>query len=495
MTVRHQTCNAWCKGARLVTLLIASVIMVTACGDSKPVNSGASTQELVVVRSANSQTAAELFAMIAPSLVYVEVPDGTGSGVLIADGYVVTSAHVVGHYPTVRLVTSAGELNEVPVYAKDWSTDLALVGPLPADQLEEKIPALDLGTSAEVAVGDNVYLIGYPGEVESRPEPTMTAGILSRRRQEACLGMTFLQTDAVIAGGQSGGALVDAAGRLIGISGLGGFADAFALVHTAEEVATALKNLGEGDGNLVMSEILGSPIQTVEVRPTDSAGFVVEVTDEQPWLSVTAKSLDREDVYVQITNWAGDEPVWRFLDGEVDYVYDTFESDEEASPFYADIFDNGGAETLEVPLEPGMYVVATGSFSAMSTTIEVRASAPLAQLQDAEPHNRTLGMGDIVTGLLSFNSDIDTYRVDLRKGEVARMQIVSLGDPVMSLYWRNTLVASNDDAGIGLYGDGSEIVFEAPRTDLYELDVTAVGEFPATYVLKLDPDVAAIPSC
>ena len=75
------------------------------------------------------------------------------------------------------------------------------------------------------------------------------------------------------------------------------------------------------------------------------------------------------------------------------------------------------------------------------------------------------------------------------------MQSIAFGDPVMSLYWRNTLVASNDDAGIGLYGDGSEIVFEAPRTDLYELDVTAVGEFPATYVLKLDPDVAAIPSC
>ena len=495
MTVRHQTCNAWCKGARLVTLLIASVIMVTACGDSKPANSGASTQELVVVRSANSQTAAELFAMTAPSLVYVEVPDGTGSGVLIADGYVVTSAHVVGHYPTVRLVTSAGELNEVPVYAKDWSTDLALVGPLPADQLGEKIPALDLGTSAEVAVGDNVYLIGYPGEVESQPEPTMTAGILSRRRHAACLGMTFLQTDAVIAGGQSGGALVDAAGRLIGISGLGGFADAFALVHTAEEVAAALKNLGEGDGDLVMSEIPGSPLQTVEVRPNDSAGFVVEVTDEYPWLSVTAKSLDREDVYVQISDWAGHEPVWRFLDGEVDFVYDTFESDEEASPFYADLFANGGPETLEVRLEPGMYVISTGSFSTMTTTIEIKASVPLLQLQDAESYDRTLGMGDSVTGLLSFNSDIDTYRVDLRKGEVARIQIVSLGDPVMSLYWENQLLASSDDADIGLYGDGAEIVFEAPHTDLYEIDVTVIGELPATYVLKLDPADAASSSC
>ena len=73
--------------------------------------------------------------------------------------------------------------------------------------------------------------------------------------------------------------------------------------------------------------------------------------------------------------------------------------------------------------------------------------------------------------------------------------MVSLGDPVMSLYWESQLLASSDDADIGLYGDGAEIVFEAPHTDLYEIDVTAIGEFPATYVLKLDPADAASPSC
>jgi len=479
-----------------VSSAIATVLLATGCGDSKPVDSTTSTQEeVVVLRSANSPTPAELFASVAPSVVYVEVPEWRGSGVLLSDGFVVTSAHVVGHHLTVRLVTSAGELNEVPVYAKDWSSDLALIGPLPSDQLKGKVPAVDLGTSAEVAVGDNVYLIGYPGEVESRPEPTMTAGILSRRRDATCLGMTFLQTDAVIAGGQSGGVLVDAAGRLIGISGLGGFADAFALVLSAEDVVDALENLGEGDGNLLSSEMPGSPIQRAEVRANDAAGFLVTVTEEQPRLSVVAKSLDREDVYVQISNWAGHEPVWRLLDGEVDYVYDTFESDEEASPFYADLFDNGGPETLEVPLEPGMYVISTGSFSTMSTTIEVRASVPLVQLQDVESYDRTLGMGDSVTGLLSFNSDVDTYSVDLQRGDIARIQMVSLGDPVMSLYSEGQLWASSDDADIGLYGDGAEIVFEAPRTDLYEIDVTALGEFPARYVLKLDPADAASPSC
>ena len=73
-------------------------------------------------------TPAEVFAAVSPSVVFIEVPSGTGSGVLLSSGYVVTNAHIVGHFPTVRLFTSLGEVAEVPVHARDWSSDLALIG-------------------------------------------------------------------------------------------------------------------------------------------------------------------------------------------------------------------------------------------------------------------------------------------------------------------------------------------------------------------------------
>ena len=65
-------------------------------------------------------TPAEVFAAVSPSVVFIEVPDGAGSGVLLSSGYVVTNAHVVGHLPTVRLFTALGEVAEVPVHARDW---------------------------------------------------------------------------------------------------------------------------------------------------------------------------------------------------------------------------------------------------------------------------------------------------------------------------------------------------------------------------------------
>ena len=70
-------------------------------------------------------------------------------------------------------------------------------------------------------IGTEVYLIGYPGEVEDLPEPTLTRGVISRRREWEPAKLTYLQSDATIMGGQSGGVFVSSAGEVIGVSGLG----------------------------------------------------------------------------------------------------------------------------------------------------------------------------------------------------------------------------------------------------------------------------------
>ena len=435
-------------------------------------------------------TPAEVFAAVSPSVVFIEVPDGTGSGVLLSSGYVVTNAHVVGHFPTVRLFTSLGEVAEVPVHARDWFSDLALIGPMPFDELGGEIPAVDFGSSATVAIGDNVYLIGYPGEVESRPEPAMTSGTLSRRRLAPCLGMTFLQTDAMIAGGQSGGALVDATGQLIGLSGLAGFAESnFALVLTAEDVSAVLAGLDEGSGSLSTPEGSGALRQSARVSNADSAGYLVTVTEEQPLLSVTANSPEGADVWLHIDTWDGLIPWWHWSQDEVDYIWDDlYALDEETSDLFSvDAFDDGTMESLEVSLWPGIYVVSTGHFSNATKEIVVTASNPLRLLEDAEPPGGVLALGKAVTGALNHIQDVDSYRIDLQKGDTVRIQMVSISDSVMSLYRNGFLVASNDDAGIGLYGLGSEIIFEAGATGRYDLDVRFLDWVPAAYVLTLDP--------
>ena len=202
-------------------------------------------------------------------------------------------------------------------------------------------------------------------------------------------------------------------------------------------------------------------------------------------------------MYLDINTWDGHEPFWHWHQSEIDYIHGTHESGEQQdSPFYADSFNNGGPEMLEVSLEPGRYVVTTGSYSGKRTTIAVEASSPLIPLEDAEASPGSLAVGESVTGLLSFFLDLDSYRIDLQKGDTVRIQMVSLkADSVMSLYLGDGLVASSDDAAIGLYGDGAEIVFEAWIAGRYDLDVTAFGDFPSTYVLTLDHADTGNPSC
>ena len=73
--------------------------------------------------------------------------------------------------------------------------------------------------------------------------------------------------------------------------------------------------------------------------------------------------------------------------------------------------------------------------------------------------------------------------------------MVSIADPVMSLYLDDVLVASSDDAGIGLYGDGAEIVFEANVAGQYDLEVMALAMFPRSYALIFDHADSGKPSC
>jgi serine protease Do len=148
-----------------------------------------------------------------------------GSGVIVSsDGYVLTASHVVDGADRVKVSLSTGDQEyDAKVVGTDPPTDVAV---LKLD-MEKALPAVTLGDSEKLEVGDVVLALGNPFGVGQ----TVTMGIISAvgRGGFGIAGYeNFIQTDAAINPGNSGGALVDAAGRVVGIntaivSGTGGF--------------------------------------------------------------------------------------------------------------------------------------------------------------------------------------------------------------------------------------------------------------------------------
>jgi serine protease Do len=143
---------------------------------------------------------------------------GSGSGVIISeDGYVVTNNHVVDGADEVTVTLSNKKSFKAKVVATDPSTDLAVV------KVEAKgLPFLLYGNSDDVKVGQWVLAVGYPLSLET----TVTAGIVSAKgrsidinsRQSLAPVESFIQTDAAVNPGNSGGPLINPQGQLIGIN-------------------------------------------------------------------------------------------------------------------------------------------------------------------------------------------------------------------------------------------------------------------------------------
>jgi serine protease Do len=143
---------------------------------------------------------------------------GEGSGFLISDdGYLLTNNHVIDRADDVKIRMQDGREFTAKVVGTDPSIDLAL---LKIDTKGEKLPTLPLGDSATLRVGEWVIAIGNPQELSQ----TVTVGVVSAKDRRVPVGTTdqgvvsFIQTDAAINFGNSGGPLLDARGNVIGIN-------------------------------------------------------------------------------------------------------------------------------------------------------------------------------------------------------------------------------------------------------------------------------------
>ena len=148
--------------------------------------------------------------------------EGMGSGVIISsDGYIVTNNHVVEKADNVAVTLNDGRTLEAEIVGNDPATDLALL------KIDAKdLPRLKFGSSQDIKLGEWVLAVGNPFDIGT----TVTAGIVSAKgrnigilRQRGQQGNqlaieSFIQTDAAVNKGNSGGALVNIEGELIGIN-------------------------------------------------------------------------------------------------------------------------------------------------------------------------------------------------------------------------------------------------------------------------------------
>jgi len=158
---------------------------------------------------------------VRPAIVQLKVDKGraaSGSGVIFrSDGHILTNFHVVDGGTLITAVLSSGREIAARVVGSDAASDTAVVkideGPYPAAQL---------GTTADLRVGQQAVAIGSPLGLAGGP--SVTVGVVSalhrtvRTRSSAQTLVDMIQTDAPIAPGSSGGALLDATGNVIGIT-------------------------------------------------------------------------------------------------------------------------------------------------------------------------------------------------------------------------------------------------------------------------------------
>ena len=138
---------------------------------------------------------------------------GTGSGVIISpDGYIITNNHVINGAQNISITLNDNKTYTAELIGSDEKTDIALLK-IDAD---ENLPYATFGDSVQVKVGEWVLAVGNPFNLTS----TVTAGIISAKSRDlsGVNSQSFLQTDAAVNPGNSGGALVNTNGDLIGIN-------------------------------------------------------------------------------------------------------------------------------------------------------------------------------------------------------------------------------------------------------------------------------------
>lgn len=300
----------------------------------------------IVAQRVPADPLAQLFGG-APDRVQKRKEEGLGSGVIVSeDGYIITNNHVVEGADELSVLLPDDREFKAKVIGTDPKTDVAVIKIDARD-----LPTVKLADSDKLRVGDVVFAVGNPLGVGQ----TVTMGIVSAKGRNN-LGLLdngagyedFIQTDAAINMGNSGGALIDAKGRLVGINSAivstsrGNIGIGFAIpVNLAASIMHSLISTGS-----VSRGYLGVSAETVTPELAESLGMKkdgkgVAVTDVTPGSPADQAGVQRTDVIVGIN----ERPVASLQDLRL-----LIAQSAPGSKVTLNLLRNGKAEALEVTL-------------------------------------------------------------------------------------------------------------------------------------------------
>ena len=283
--------------------------------------------------------------------------------------------------------------------------------------------------------------------------------MLSRRREWEAAKLTYLQSDATIIGGQSGGVLVSNAGEVIGISGLGwpgaweGFR--FAMVASAADLASRISALtagedssglgrrrwqtdsGAAEQDFVLDNQRHARMFTLQAEPEAELEFELSGSGE-----FSAEAID----------------LWGQSLGGID------QSTELTSTF-----------TITVPEEPEEQTILLVVQSLTDSPIDVHVSSSVDLFPQDDPDDgRVIGRDATTFANMDYPGDVDYFQLSLTAGDTVEIIADSmLIDPMLSVDYRGAPEEAivQADESVGIYEDGDKLTFTAPHTGRYYVTV------------------------
>ncbi len=360
-----------------------------------------------------------------------------GSGVIISeDGYIVTNNHVVEESDEVHVVLNDKRTYTAEIVGTDPSTDLALL------KVNAKgLPFIPFGNSDNLKIGEWVLAVGNPFNLTS----TVTAGIVSAkarninilRDQSAYPIESYIQTDAAVNQGNSGGALVNLAGELVGINSAiispsgaySGYSFAIPISLVKKVVADFIK-YGE-----VQRAVLGVTIQPVTAKDAEELKLdkiegvkVYELRDDG---AAKAAGMKVGDIIIEINNVVVNssteltEQIGRYRPGEIIYI--TVKRDNKKKQFEVELRNMQG--NTKIVKSDEYFKILGASFENLSNNDKRRfgidGGVRVVSLKDGALRKKGVKDDFIITHVLGKRvEDVDDFKRAIRtEGLGAKIEI------------------------------------------------------------------------
>ena len=420
-----------------------SVSIATATATEIPTSTPTlPTPTLVPTSTPSPPTPAEIFAEVSPAIAYIETTSSSGTALLIDGGYLITNSHIVWPNAGAQVSFPDGTvIRNAPLVGWDLLADLAVLGPV-----DVSAQPLTLSESAAPSIGSEVLTIGYPGSPGDLPQPTLGRGLVSRFREWQETGLLYIQSDATIEGGHSGGALISETGEIIGLIGYSAGESNHSLALTASDVAPRIRSMiSGGDPSGIGSRLLSDTGGAIRHSGTlgtfwDTNAYVIQ---EPVGTQVNITLESRDDLAWAVYDSSGNETL---------YIDDEYSGIE--------------AGTLIIEYAEPYFVVVT-QFGEDTSRFTINATHTLIPIPDPDD-GRTLRIGQQVQGSLDYPGDIDTFTIHLSFAQRVQMSTTSFAlDTFLAADFYgaiNNEIIIDDDGGGGLFGLDSQLVYRAPHT-------------------------------